>query len=258
MQVAQQGDASAVEGLLDIATDPRPHGARQRWEGLIAEVTARRHEVDEVAATVKAERDRVTGEIASDRQAVAEQRRSVEELAAQVGVLANKTAGGAIAEDYAQRAEKVERTARRYTSASIILAILIAVGATVATLVINEGKVVDDAASKAAIAVPLVALNLYLGRLAAQYRKEAVELRHIELQFNTANPFLSALDDERRKEVLAQLAQKFFPGQALPGGGEPASTQPDMTQLLAAALTERLSGGQPRPTAAEPPADRPS
>lgn len=211
MQSAQHGDTAMAEQLLDVATSSRPAEARRRWQEVLDEVMAGKDEVMRTAGAVNAERDRVLGAMREDSSAVQRARENVEELATQVGVLANKTAGGAIAEDYARRAASVERTARYYTLSSIALAVLIAVGAVIATVVINEGEVVGDAASKAAIAVPLVALNLYLGRLAAQYRQEAVALRHIELQFNTANPFRSALDEERREDVLVQLAQKFSP-----------------------------------------------
>lgn len=253
-QAVQQGDPATATQLLEIAFEPRPHAARQRWEQLITEVEARRQEVAETAAVVRSERERVVGEMQADREAVTEQRRSVEQLVAQVGALANKAAGGAIAEDYAVRAARVEETARRYTAASILLAVLIAVGATIATLVVDSGKLVDDAASKAAIAIPLVALNLYLVRLASQYRREAVELRHIELQFNTANPFLGLLDEERRKEVLVQLAPKFFPGQALPGAAA-AGSGPDLNQVIAAALVDRLAPGGSSPKS---PPDQPA
>lgn len=241
LQAVNQSDASLAMRLLDLGTDPRPSEAQKRWEQLFADMSARQHEVVELAAGVRRQSEIAVADMQADRTSVANERQSVEALAEQVGVLANKTAGGAIAADYAARAEIVEKTARNYTRASIVLALLIAIGGVVATLVVNEGKVVDDAASKAAIAIPLVALNLYLGRLASQYRQEAVSLRHIELQFNTANPFLGSLDDERRKDVLAQLATKFFPGQPLPGASSSGDDKTDMSQVLSAALVERLT-----------------
>ena len=240
LQSVQVGDPNLGQALLEIALEGRPSGARRRWEELIADIEARKAQVDNAAATTAGERDRAVAEMERHVEAISGQRESIERVANQLGVLASRTAGEAIGADYASRAAVIETRATRYTWASIVLALLIAIGATAATIAGGNADVLDDAASKAAVGIPLVALNLYLGRLAAQYRQEALELRHIELQFNTANPYLAALDEDRRKEILAQLAPRFFPGQALPGG--PTSDQSaDMSQVLAAALVERIT-----------------
>lgn len=239
-QLAQQGDLANAQVLVEVALQARPSGARRRWEDFMAATAEQGREVEETATVVRSARDRVLKDIDGDRESIADRRKSVEQLAEQVGNLANKTAGGAIADSYADRAAKVEKTSRNYTWASILLALLIAVGATLTTFVVDGGKLVDDAAAKAAVGVPLVALNLYLGRLAAQYRQEAVALRHIELQFNTANPFLGALDDDRRRDILGLLALRFFPGQGLPGGSGDASNSDVLSSPAAAALLDRL------------------
>lgn len=235
-QLASTGDLSAAAAAIDHLGKPRPSGARAQWDDLVGEVQPQIREIAAAAIGARTERDRVLAEMEKERERVAAARRTVDDVAREVGALASKAGGLALARDYGTRADVIEKRANRFTWASIGIAAL--VGAIAIALAVDAGQDPNPLKSvlqKAPITIPFLLVNLYVGRLASSFRSEAVQLRHIELQIRTANPFLSALDDGRRKAVLAMLALRFFPGQTLPVPSH-TSEPPDVAEALGTLL----------------------
>lgn len=236
-QFASVGDVELAAEMLDELAAVKPDAARARWVELITEIEARTREISDAAAGVATERERVLREMDDDRQHIRTQRADVERLVAEVGSLANKAGGLALANDYGTRANRIEKRSNWATGIAIGLAVLIAMLAVV--LAFDAGKDADplkSALQKAPITIPFLLLNIYIARLASSFRDEAIKLRHIELQIRTANPFLGALDPERRQAVLAMLALRFFPGQEVAGSGKSPSEPTDPGQAFAALL----------------------
>jgi hypothetical protein len=234
------GDPEAGAEAIDQLGVARPIAARAQWESIVREVEPKVREISDAAVAAATERDRVLAEIESSRQTVQAERESVERLVGEVGGLANKAGGLVLANDYGDRADKIEWRANWATVVSIVLAVLIALLAIV--LAIDAGTEkdpLDAVLKKAPITVPFLLLNIYIARLASTFRDEAIKLRHIELQIRTANPFLGSLDPERRQAVLAMLALRFFPGQEVAGSGKSPSEPTDPGQAFAALLSQQ-------------------
>jgi hypothetical protein len=245
-QFANASDLEVAADAIDQLAMARPVAARGRWDELVSESEPRAREIADAAAGVMTERDRVLEAMEADRTRIAEQRVTVERLVEEVGNLANKAGGLALANDYGERANKIERRANLATVTAIVLAVLIAVLAIL--LAIDAGQDADplkSALQKAPITIPFLLLNIYIARLASGFREEAINLRHIELQIRTAEPFLGALDRERRQAVLAMLALRFFPGQEVAGSGKSPSEPTDPGQAFAALLSGQSAGTPP-------------
>lgn len=235
----QQGDVDGAAEAISKLAITRPEGARAHWDTLLSNVEPEVQSISDSAVKASAERDRVLVEMNRDRDAVASERESVERLVAEVGGLANKAGGLALANDYGRRANKIERQANWSTIVAIALAVAIALVAL--ALAIDAGRdndPLDAVLKKAPITIPFLLLNIYIARLASTFREEAIKLRGIELQIRTANPFLGALDPERRQAVLAMLALRFFPGQEVAGSGKTPSEPTDPGQAFAALLSQ--------------------
>lgn len=246
-QLVSVGDLDGAADAIEELVVARPHNVRTQWDTLIAEVQPRLKEIGDAAVAAATERDRVMKDMDEQQREVAGQREAVERLVSEVGGLANKAGGLVLANDYGERANTIEARANWATVISIVLAVLIAILAIV--LAVDAWKDVEplrSALQKAPITVPFLLLNIYIARLAHGFREEAIKLRHIELQIRTANPFLGALDPERRQAVLAMLALRFFPGQEVAGSGKSPSEPTDPGQAFAALLTPPGSTGQMR------------
>lgn len=236
-QLVQQGDPGAAVELLEAAVQSRPALERKAWQELVAQANSELSEIQAVTATAAAERDNAVAEIQATREDAKRARTDMERLVQEVGGLANKAGAAVQADDYGNRADTIETRANRLTIASVALGAVIAIGALV--LAISASQATDPleaALEKLPISLPLLLLNFYIGGLAKAYREEAVALRHIELQIRTANPFLGALDEPRRKAVLAMLALRFFPGQAV--STTQTSESPDIAQALGTLLQQ--------------------
>ena len=257
-QLVQQGSPDEAIKLLDSAIAPRPSPERERWQELIAQAQAEFSRIQGSANSAVAERDKALASMGEAREAVERGRADLERLVEEVGGLAGVAGATVQADDYGKRANVIEKRANRLTIAAVALAALIAVVALVlAIIAARASDPLEAVLEKAPISIPLLLLNVYIARLAAGYRQEAVQLRHIELQIRTANPFLGALDEERRKAVLAMLALRFFPGQPLPVPSH-TSEPPDVAAALGTLLAASESPGRPaRVASTDPPAPSP-
>jgi hypothetical protein len=260
-QLVQQGQTDEAITLLDSAIAPRPSPEREHWQDLIAQAQSEVGEIQASAQSAQAERNKALAAIADARETVERGRSDLQRLVEEVGGLAGVAGATVQADDYGKRANVIEKRANRLTIAAVVLAGLIAVVALVLAIVAAGAKdPLEAVLEKAPISVPLLVLNVYIARLASGYRQEAVQLRHIELQIRAANPFLGALDEERRKAVLAMLALRFFPGQPLPVPSH-TSEPPDVAEALGTLLAASEQAGrlrQPVASSAEVPAQSPA
>jgi hypothetical protein len=213
IQSTQQGEPPLVSELLESSRGPGPSGIRDRWEKLLERANADLDRIDTAANEVAGQRDQAFETIRAETQTVEERRTDAERQAEELGLVTSTLASHNLADAYAQDAERTEHQARRYTLASLCIG-LISVGISLyGLLTVHEGNGLDTALTRAAFGIPVALLAVYVNSLATTHRREAWRLRHVELQIRTANPFLGLLDAERRRETLATLALRFFPGQ---------------------------------------------
>ncbi len=250
-QAAQQGNVEWLQEILDAAFMPASLAAPYTTElqGIVSSAHGVLAEVQSSAGAVSAARtqfDEATNEALDEvRSHLAE----VSDAAREVGVLASETSAQVQAREYEERAKTVEDRANNYTTASIVLGAAIAlasIGIAVLTFTGQQSNVLVKGLEKAAFAVPLLVINGYLISLARAFREEALRWRHISLQLRATTPFLRALDDERRADVTALLALRFFPGQSLPSeanGG--SSDSPQNGDALANLLAETRKAASP-------------
>jgi hypothetical protein len=252
-QVAQAGRTDLVEKLVDLASRPAPSGARTQWEELLADTRASSDAVRHAASVVDTERDRALSAINGHEARVREERERMAALVAEVTDLANEGAAVQLAKEYAVQAKAVETTADRYTTASIALGAFAAL--TTCVIAYFAFKLESDAGAvvtKAALALPVILFAGYVARLAAIHRQQAWRWRHIELQIRTARPFVSPLDEEQRKTLIAALALRFFPGQSVHDGQARAADVSDPVAVLADLLRSQLPASDGAKRSTEP------
>lgn len=213
IQSAQQGEPPLVSELLESTRGPGPSGVRDGWKQLLERANANLDRIDTAATEVAGQRDQAFEAISAETKMVEERRADAERQADELGLVTSALASHNLADAYAQDAERTEQQARRYTVASLGIG-LISVGISLyGLLTVHAGNGVDTALTRAAFGIPVALLAVYVNSLATTHRREAWRLRHVELQIRTANPFLGLLDADRRRETLATLALRFFPGQ---------------------------------------------
>jgi hypothetical protein len=238
---AQQGQPDLVSHLLNSAKQPRPVAERSHWDELVASVMADRDSISTAAAEVSGQREKAFQAIEVEENAVKERRADAEQQAEELGLVTSALASHNLANAYAEDARRTEKQSKRFTWASLLVGAVSVLVSAVGLLTVKEGSSFDTVIAHAAFGLPVALLAAYVNSLATTHRKEAWRLRHIELQIRTANPFLGLLDADRRKETLAALALRFFPGQegmspASKDGSEPPS---DVIDALARLLHEQ-------------------
>ena len=246
-QLMQQGNRDTARALAELALRPPPAGARKQWDDLIAAVTPAvdtiRGRVDEVASAA----DDSVKNMRADEERVGEERNRAEQLVNEVADLANEGASRHLAKEYEVQAEKEEDAADKYQRWAVWLGALAALAtAVIAYLAFSREHGAGAVLTKAALAIPFLAFAAYVARLAATHRKQAWRWRHIELQLRTANPFVSPLQDEQRRLLIAALALRFFPGQRFESEGGTGGETVDPVAFLA----QLLPGAQPPPATA--------
>jgi hypothetical protein len=254
-QAIQLGDQQLTLALIDRANPPLPpHAQREQWEQLLSEVRGQTAEVDQAATDVQAQRGKVLGAMDAELEKIQSRGQEIETIANELGVTAQRASAVSMAKAYSDRAESVEATATWYTRVAIVLGAASVIGAIVVGLLTLRTHGISTAAQRAAFALPVAIFAALINRLANAYRHEAWRLRHVELQLRTSNPFLGGLEEDKRKEVLAQLALRFFPGQETQISPASESQPPaDIVDLLLRLATRERSAPAPetRPPDAE-------
>jgi hypothetical protein len=245
---AQQGEPAIVDQLLASGRGPYPHATTKLWDDLVAKAEGESAQISAAASQVTERRDGAITSINSEEEAIRDRRASAEQAADELGLVLSDVAAHSLAKDYGKDAKRTDNQARGYTIVSISLGCLSIAASLYGLLTLKEGSGIDTALARAAFGLPFALFIPYMNSLASAHRKEAWRLRHVELQIRTANPFLTLLDDERRKETLATLALRFFPGQEAIEKGDDAQT-PSVPLDLIQALRLLLKEQQPRPVA---------
>jgi len=213
VNAVSEGKAEVAWELLDLALEPVPLNARKRWEELVAKATSDGEQITTAAAVVSTQREQAVATIAEQEEAVKARRSSAEGAADELGLVLSDVAAQSLANAYAKEAKRTENQARWYTWLALVIGALSVAAAVYGLVTLKVGSSWDKAVARAAYGLPSALFIPFVSSLASVHRKEAWRLRHIELQIRTANPFLTLLDDDRRKETLATLALRFFPGQ---------------------------------------------
>jgi hypothetical protein len=246
-QLLQQGHRETALRLAELAVERRPAGARKQWEELLAAATPAVDTIRERVGDVDAAADESVDRIRAELGRVEEERERAESLVQEVGDLANEGASRHLAKEYAAQAKQEEDAANKYQGWAIGLGALAAIAtAVIAYFAFTREHGTGAVLTKAALALPIVAFAAYVARLAAVHRKQAWRWRHIELQIRTANPFVSPLQDDQRRLLIAALALRFFPGQRYDVEGDAGGDTVDPVALLAQLLPEASA---PKPTA---------
>jgi hypothetical protein len=229
LQSAQQGEQPLVSELLESSRGPGPSGIRDRWQEILERANSDLDRIGTAATEVAGQRDQAFEAMRTETEAVEERRADAERQADELGLVTSALAAHNLADAYAKDAERTEDQAGRYTVGSLVIGV-ISVGVSVfGLLTVKAGSGFDTVIARAAFGLPIALLAAYVNNLATTHRREAWRLRHVELQIRTANPFLGLLDPERRRETLATLALRFFPGQdnflSDAGGGQPSALE---------------------------------
>jgi hypothetical protein len=257
-QLLQQGNQETARQLIELSFQRPPAGARKQWDELVASVTPAaetiRHQVEDVTTTATDSLDLIRAEV----ERVEQERSRAENLVQEVADLANEGASQHLAKEYAVQAKKEETTANTYQKWAIGVgaAAALATGV-IAYFAFTKEHGTGAILTKAALALPILAFFAYIARLAALHRKQSWRWRHIELQIRTANPFVSPLEDDQRRLLIAALALRFFPGQRFDveggTGGETVDPVAFLAQLLpglpppspAASMSATTEGSEP-------------
>jgi hypothetical protein len=245
----QRGEPDLVRELLVRSRGPFPLPAATRLEEILSRSEDAGNRISTISEEVVGRREEAVEAIDSEQAAVTSRRENAESAADELGLVLGDVAAHSLAKDYAKGAQRTERQARGYTAASIVLGCLAIAASVTGLLTLKEGSAIDTALARFAFGLPFAIFIPYMNSLASAHRKEAWRLRHVELQIRTANPFLTLLDDDRRKETLAALALRFFPGQEAIGSSEESPSTPlDVIEALRLLLKDQ----QPKAIATTP------
>jgi hypothetical protein len=244
----------AAEGLLKVIAQfgPQLPPSEEEANAALARLNEVQGEIDDakgrigeqitkIAAEVDGKREQTFAAMADAAEAVKARREAADQQASELGLLTSSIAAENLADVYAKDAKRTERQASNYTWASLAVGILSVAVTAAGLLTVKEPSSFETVIAHAAYGLPVALLAAYVNSLASTHRREAWRLRHIELQIRTANPFLGLLDDARRKETLAALALRFFPGQegvSFDGKGS-AELTPELIDLLRKVLQQQ-------------------
>lgn len=249
IQATQQGGADVAIQILNAAVGA-PAPWRQQLETAVNKAEGQLATIASVQSEVSAKHDETLAALAEMQSAAATELAAVQRLGAEVGDIAHDRAADYLKRGYEQEADRVQRRADVLTFVSVVLAVGIAIAALVIATRLPSKGTFQHGLERAAFSLPFLALNAYLGRLASVYREEALRWRHIKLQIQTANPFLGALDEAQRKETLALLATRFFPGQPMPlpnKAAEPSDVSAALASMFAPESSRTRVTVEPEP-----------
>jgi hypothetical protein len=233
-QMLTQSRFEAARALMQILVQHPPSGARRQLEELLATAMPAVENIRGSVEQVRSTADESVEQIGADVERVGAERQRAENLVKEVGDLANEGASRHLAKEYAAQAKQEEDAANRYTTAAIWLgAGAVLVTAFIAYLAFTHEHGTGAVLTKAALVLPIVAFVAYIGGLGRTHRRQAWRWRHIELQIRTANPFVSPLEDEQRRLLIAALALRFFPGQRHDVEGDAGGETVDPVAFLA-------------------------
>jgi len=226
VQFAQRGDSESVARLLQVTTTHGPRQPRADLDQLIVDLGSARETFGRELSEVQAAKAEAVASIAADQQAIAEQRRRLEDLGQKVERLSHEAASDELAKQYATHAKHGERIAFYLSLVALVVgggAAVVAAYLTIKHANESDPKVLEGLA-KASISLPIALFAAALGKLGARYRRMAWHWRHVELQLRTAEPYIAELEGDRRANMIEALAGRFFPGQPLSIDGERVQT----------------------------------
>lgn len=234
----QQGNQEVARDVLANAFTPPLGDLSKEADRILDDARSRLKDIGSKQSQVDAEAQGVTQAMHDALEGIRREEGELRKTARQVGALASQSSAILQAREYSDRADRIEKRGELLTYASLALAVLIAAAAIgLGASVVHESSI-TAIARRAALSLPLVFVNIYLARLAASFRNEALRWRHIELQLKSVVPYLGGIDAGMRGNVLAALAAGFFPGQALPTDDHEAGVA-DKGAVMAAALEDR-------------------
>lgn len=119
------------------------------------------------------------------------------------------TSGLFIAQKYAEYAEKLESSSRRYDIAAMVFAItgVVIAAASLATV---GGDSVSLSISKLVIVAGAFTVSGFLFRRGTFKLKEAKASRRTELTLCQYEPFIARLDETSQKEIVSKIADRIF------------------------------------------------
>lgn len=245
-QALQQGNQQVARDLLAGAFTSPATMVPEEADRMLRDAQQRLKGLSDAETQVEGEATRVRQAMQEALDGIKREEGDLRTVAQQVGALASGSSAILQAQQYSDRADRVERRGELLTRLSLGLALVIAAAAIVLGASAAGESNVGAVARRAALSLPLVFVNVYLARLAGSYRNEALRWRHIELQLKSVVPYLGGLGADLRADVLAALAAGFFPGQGLPGNDHDAAPA-DLSSVMTAALERTAPRSKPAP-----------
>lgn len=237
-QLAAQGNPDlALKVATAAASNPGPW--KLRFEQALGEAEGTVSSIRRIETELASGSARLSGAFDEMRAQAENELASIKTLGVEVGQIAHDKAADFLKKGYESEAARVQKRADIATAASIALATVLAVATAVIARNLPKDGTLSAALEKGALTIPFVALNVYLARLASHLRDEALRWRHIKLQIQTVSPFLGTLDEKQRKETLALLATRFFPGQPMPMPAHAAAPS-DLSAALASMVQPEI------------------
>lgn len=196
---------------------------------------ATRKAIEEILDTIKARGDDVLKEL-DERVEVLENELSVrrERVTAAIEDLtseAQQAARGKLVDAYARDAGKARGRALAWT---VLMLVVASLAVSYAAFAGDPGSFsTGEAITHIGIVTSLVAVAGFLGRLAADERRDVRNWTHMQLQLSTSGAFVENMQPEQRAQAELMLALQFFPGQTSdPHGDAPAPGSPTSLELL--------------------------
>lgn len=152
--------------------------------------------------------DQLQSTINSGRERLKATAHEADEILETVKARSTATSGLVIAESYAEYAQQQSVSGKRYDVIAIILAVfgVLLVGWTLASSELGTSASIY----KLAVTIGAFTVSGLLFKRGTFKLKEAKAARRTELTLRQYDPFIATLDEEQRKEIIVQIADRIF------------------------------------------------
>lgn len=133
----------------------------------------------------------------------------VEQILDEVEKTANAISGTAMTTDYAKYAKDKERAVRTYDILAIVFA-LVGIGLVAFALTGLHADETSASVFKLAVSVASFTVSGFLFKRGTYNQREAKAARRTELTLREYKPFIANLDDESKKTITNQIAERIF------------------------------------------------
>lgn len=136
---------------------------------------------------------------------------TLEEYKSKAAMTLNIISNTSMAGGYKQVADQEEKSRKNWRIITMVAMVLLIVASVWSFfLPLGDGSIWGEVAKRVSIAATFATVAGYASRQAKIHLDAERSYRRMELELTTLSPYLVELEDQRRQEILAKMAEQFF------------------------------------------------